>query len=88
MNHALANAPAVHVTQLKGRNMKRKHTAQSKHRDELATVAMHGLLMACSSPQFWDRIAETARHEKTTPYRVIAHTAYNIALAMQLEGRS
>jgi hypothetical protein len=73
---------------MKGRNMKRKQTHNAKRRDELSAIAMHGILMACSSPQFWDRIADTARHEKTTPYRVIAHAAYNIALAMQLEGRS
>jgi hypothetical protein len=65
--------------------MKRKHT-RSARRDELAAVAMHGILTACASPQFYDRIADEARKEKTTVARYIAHNAYGVANAMQLEG--
>lgn len=59
---------------------------RNKRRDELATIAMHGILTACDSPQFYDRIADTAHKEKTSVPRVIAHQAYHLANAMMLEG--
>jgi len=67
--------------------MKRKHT-RSTRRDELAAVAMHGILAACASPQFYDRLEQRCEQEKVSMHRFIANMAYEIAAAMQLEGGS
>jgi hypothetical protein len=56
------------------------------NRETLAALAMHGILAACASPQFYDRILGASAEEKTSPHRFIAHMAYQLVNAMQLEG--
>ena len=59
----------------------------SKQRDELAAKAMHGILCACSSPQFRDKILSYCERTKTSETKEIARAAYEYADAMIAEGK-
>lgn len=52
----------------------------NKERDHLAAIAMHGILTACSSPQYYERIRERASDYKVP--NEIARMAYAQADAM------
>lgn len=50
---------------------------------ELAKTAMHGILTACSSPQYYDRIVEAAGRTNMTPQEYIAGMAILQAETLQ-----
>lgn len=56
-------------------------------RDELARTAMHGILTACSSPQYYDRISKAATGNCEQLYHTIARDSYKLADAMIAEGK-
>lgn len=65
--------------------MKRK---PKMDRDTLAAVAMHGILTACSSPQYVDNLIREAKLlAKDDIYERIAERAYNVADSMMKEGK-
>lgn len=52
---------------------------RSKEHKALAAVAMHGILTACSSPQYYDRLAAEAKAEGLDITAVIADKADAVA---------
>lgn len=61
----------------------RMNMTRKEQQAELAKTAMHGILCACASPQFADRIYAAAGSSNMTPQEYIAGMAINQANAMQ-----
>lgn len=62
---------------------------RSKEYNQLALTAMHGILTACASPQYYDRLAAEAKQQGLDISSVIADKADAIAHHMLAQrGRS